>query len=214
MDELTKQGYLTDATDLATAPDGAFTLLSGRLQVTDPAALRTIFEDWGTLEKQISALQAGPEAKPGPPLTRADRRAGRTGGQVSGQTSSISRPYSDALAGVLRKFAEDTVRIRILDGETTLALCVAEREKFVEDVGRLTTRHGFVMSGNWEVLGQVNGPVVSEAVLSEQQRNLMDIVESASIPVLKGFTDVSGTGDTGEGTRVTPLAIYRKIAAS
>ena len=94
-----------------------------------------------------------------------------------------------------------------------MAIAIAEREKFVEDLGRLTTRHGFVMSGRWEVLGQVNASVVADPAELEEQHNLMDIVESAAAPVLKSFTDASGTGDTGDGTMITPLAIYRRIDA-
>lgn len=207
VDELVAQRFLVDPDGIDAAPDGSFVILQGQLQVTDPAALRVIFEDWRNIETWVAALTAGPTAAPPQVATKADRRAGR---QTA--SSSFPQPYLDALVGTIRRFAEASVRIRLVDGGESVAVCVAERDKFVEDLDRLTARHGFVMSGPWELLGQINVEGSTEAFTPESTDGIVDMIEATALDVVIPFASISSaSGAAGGGRSVTPLAIYRMV---
>lgn len=206
LERLSAEDYLWPGEALEKAPDGSFAVLSGGLQVTDPTALRQIFEDWPTLQKQIATLGQDPTDPPAKP-SRADRRAGRV------NQTGLPGTYTAALAGVLAKFGEDNVRVRVLSGGRSVAVGVAERGKFVEDLGRLTARHGFVMTGPWEVLAQVNNSTEGTAYVPEGSGSLLDVIEATGLEPLRLVTGVSGTNIVEEhSVMITPLAVSRVIS--
>lgn len=206
LDKLADQHYLWPSGELDAAPDGSFATLTGQVQITDVDALRAVFEDWGQLEQQVNVLQGGVDTQP-EQRSRADRRAGR-----GLQQPTLPKRYTEALVGVLKKFGENNVRIRVIESEQTLAVGVAERDKFVEDLTRLTARHGYRMAGDWEVLAQVNQHPETSPLMPGGGTGLLDLVEQSGFEVLTAFAQISGTGpsDTGEAS-ITPLAIYRTI---
>lgn len=122
LEKLESLGFLDDRR-LDDVGDGGFVTVSGQLQITDPTALREIFADWRTTERNVAALTSGPEAQP---PSRADRRAGRA------PSSGLNQTYVDALVSVLDKFGANTVRVRVVAGGATVAVGAVEREKFVD----------------------------------------------------------------------------------
>jgi hypothetical protein len=99
----------------------------------------------------------------------------------------------------------------LLDDREPLATAVVERDKFVEDLDRLVRRHGYLMSGRWETLAQVNSTAETEFYAPEGQ-TLMDVLEREMLAPMKVLRDVAGTTVAG-GLHVTPLAIDGVIPA-
>lgn len=201
---LRDQGFLWESADAETAPDGAFVLLSGQIQISDPESLRSTVAQMPDISRHLQALTT-PDSAPAP--TMADRRAHR----VTNRPVPVTKAKADALSAILTMFTGGTVRLRLLDDREPLATAVVERDKFVEDLDRLVRRHGYLTSGRWETLAQVNSTVETEFYAPEGQ-TLMDVLEREMIAPMKVLRDVAGTTSAG-GLHVTPLAIYRVIPA-
>jgi hypothetical protein len=201
---LRDQGFLWESQDAQGAPDGAFVLLSGQIQISDPESLRSTVTQMPDLSRHLQSLTA-PDAAPAP--TRADRRAHR----VTPKSVPVTRAKADALSAILTMFTGGTVRLRLLDDGEPLATAVVERDKFVEDLDRLVRRHGYLTSARWETLAQVNLTAEAEFYAPDGQ-TLMDVLEREMLVPMKVLRDVAGTTSDGR-LHVTPLAIYRVVPA-
>lgn len=199
---LRDQGFLWGVEQAANAPDGAFVLLSGRVQLTDPESLREIVEGFPDLMANMQALQ-DPQA---PARTPADRRAGRS----LPANNLLPKGKAKALAELFRRLARDTVRLRLLEDGEPIATGVVQRRKFVESLDELTTRHGFLLGGTWRILAQVNEAPGDDFYVPEARETLLDLVEAAGLTAMRAYIGLSGVW-AGAGLRVTPLAIYREI---
>lgn len=105
IDGLRDQGFLWDEDAAATAPDGAFVLLSGQAQIIDPESLGQIVEGFPDLMGHIQALQETPQ----PQRTPAERRAGRKLLRAVFTEPEALRPTFDRAAlteEAARRFAE------------------------------------------------------------------------------------------------------------
>lgn len=185
-------------------PDGAFVLLRGQVQLSDPESLARAV---GVMPDLLRHLQELSKDDNEPQPSRADRRAGRHRPSASG--AGISRPKADAIAAVVNTLAPNTVRLRVIDGETTLATAVVERDKFVEELDRLVSRHGYLMGGRWHVLAQINEQA-EDPFFAPEGEALLDVVEGKGLVAMKMWGDMIATGATA-GLRITPLAVYREI---
>jgi hypothetical protein len=111
---------------------------------------------------------------------------------------------------VLKSFLGNTVRLRLIAGGVPVATAVVERDKFVEDLDHLVRRHGYLTSGEWETLAQVNSPP-SQDFYAPNGTTMMDLLERDMLGPMKVLADMSGTTSDTLGLRITPLAIYRVI---
>ncbi|MDP8904443.1 MAG: hypothetical protein M3N29_03870 [Chloroflexota bacterium] len=193
---LRERGYLRDSIR-AELPDGAFVLVSGQLQVIDAEALAGLVERMPDVQRSFRTLTGDPQRS-----NRAERRS-RHGHDSD---SDLTPGQANALTNILRTFASNSVRIRLLSGDHLVATAIVERDKFVEQLDRLVVRHGHRMAGTWHVLGQVNKPA-DDPFYSPEGQTLLDIVERDALAPMKLFVDISGTAAT-----ITPLAVYREVA--
>jgi hypothetical protein len=201
LDGLAHGHFLWPDVEAVGAPDGAFVLLRGQLQVSDPEALRSLVEAMPNMGQWMQRLGDGPQPMP----TRADRRAGRS----KGAEPLVSKPQADAIAGFLRILTPGTVRLRLLRDRRPFATAVVERDKFVEDLDRLVRRHGYLTSGQWEALAQVNARPDDE-LFAPSGASLMDVIERDMLGPMRMLSEVSGTA-TGRELSITPLAVYRAV---
>lgn len=141
IDELREAGYLCENEKLAQASDGSFALLVGRLQFIDPSALSSMLS-------MLPAIQRFQDAFTPTPVdagaSRADRRHSRRRSLPGTQPHNSAQVQS--IREVIETFAANSVRVRVLVDGRSIASGVVERDKFVEDLSRLTLRHGLLTS--------------------------------------------------------------------
>lgn len=194
--------------------DGAFALLSGRLQIVDPHGLAKTLRLVVQLQQTVSKVQPAQIDQP-MPINRAARRAQQWSGQMAGQqkqgAGTDQQKQFEAFAGITEAFGGDTVRVRILRQGRSIGTAAVERDKFVEDLDRLVLRHGYLTGGQWWVLAQSNTPP-GQDFYEPSEGALLDLLEKGGVSVLQQVAQQSGGAATA-GT-LTPLAIYRHVPKS
>jgi hypothetical protein len=156
----------------------------------------------------VSQLQGMQPKIPEPDATAAERRIESNRRRNQQQESAAQSKQFKTFADVTETFGGDTVRIRVLSENRSLATAVVERDKFVESLDRLVLRHGYLTGGKWRVIGQVNA-AGGEDFYQAEGTNFLDLLEKGGVAALQQMTSLSV--GTVAGWTLTPLAIYRAI---
>jgi len=184
--------------DPSTAPDGTFVLVTGQLQILDPLGLAA------TLRLLPSTMKAATQLGGAATSNRQER-------QRQQEAASAQEKQFKTLADVIEAFGRDTVRIRVIENNESLATAVGERDKFVEPLDRLVLRHGYLTGDAWHVLGQVNA-AGSASFYEPGSETFLDVLETTAITALQQVAAVLTA--SSEAWALTPLVVYREITGA
>jgi hypothetical protein len=139
----------------ASLPDGQLIRVRGHVRLTDYAAIVQLLREFPQLANLVSKIQK---------LALGNHAAGGTGGQKL--DFGLSQKQFESIGELVQRIWGDAVRIKVrpsMEHPERLLVGSAPREGFTDGAEATLQSHGWNLTGNWTVVGQVNAPSPDEA---------------------------------------------------